>query len=232
MLSLYHADLSLVVARDRNVHDFDSLAFEEELEFIERRRDALAILSSYFQGGQKVHRPPFPKFFVPLPVPFSAERRNSEIRPRDILGVSVDNNTGMFDPLGPLQEFVSLYMDEAAAKALAPLTIPLGLAHGSIHARCLIERFRRSRDGRATLPSFEQNVLPVLNRIKNSTDQSRLADGVPHFMMTLIRRNCSAWIMDFVMPRLLRAKLKGAFVSNQRATMTILWKTSAVLWTL
>jgi len=177
VLSLYHADLSLVVAKDLNIRDMDASAFEEELEFIERRRDALAILSSYFQGNLKTQRPSFPKFFVPLSVPFSAARdEKSGIHPCDILGVSDDTSAVAFDPLAPMREFLSLHMDDTAAKALAPLTIPLGLPHGSIHARCLIEHFRRFKDGRATLPSFEHDVLPVLNRLKRATDQSRLSE--------------------------------------------------------
>jgi hypothetical protein len=176
VLSFYHADLSLVVAKDPTIRDLDASAFEEELELIERRRDALAILSSFFQGEQSVHRPSFPKFFVPLPVPFTAEQRNTDIGTHDILGVVADASLGTFDPLSPLQDFLSSHMDDAAAKAIAPLTIPLGLPHGSIHARCLIERFRRFRDGKGTLPSFEHDVLPVLNRLKQSNDQCRLAE--------------------------------------------------------
>lgn len=181
VLSLYHADLSLVVAKDPNIRDLDTAAFEEELEFIERRRDALAILSSYFQGEQTVHRPPFPKFFIPLPVPFNADQRNSESLTFDILGTSDGPGRAAFDPLEPLQGFLSLGMDDAATKALAPLSIPLGLAHGSIHVRCLIERFRRSNNDNATLPSFEHGVLPVLNRLKNSTDQCRLSEWCAAF---------------------------------------------------
>ena len=178
VLSLYHIDLSLVVAKDPAIRDMDGSAFEDELEFIERRRDALAILSSYFQGEQKIHRPPFPSFFEPLHVPFSVERGHSENHPCDILGVSGDRDyTGStFDPLQPLHDFLSFHMDEASAKALSPLTIPLGLPHGSLHVRCLVERFRRSKEGQATLPSFEHEVLPVLNRLKRSSDQSRLAE--------------------------------------------------------
>ena len=71
---------------------------------------------------------------------------------------------------------LSLHLDDAAATALAPLTIPLGLPHGSIHARCLIEQFRRVKNGIGTLPSFENDVLPVLNKLKCSNDQRQLAE--------------------------------------------------------
>ncbi len=178
VLSLYHTNLSLVVAKDPAIRDMDGSAHEDELELIERRRDALAILSSYFQGEQKTHRPPFPMFFKPLHVPFCVERGNFENPPFDILGVSGDqDHTGStFDPLQPLHDFLCFHMDETSAKALSPLTIPLGLPHGSLHVKCLVERFRRSKEGQATLPSFEHEVLPVLNRLKRSSDQSRLAE--------------------------------------------------------
>jgi hypothetical protein len=109
VLSLYHADLSLVVAKDPTIRNLDASAFEEELEFIERRRDTLAVLSSFFQAEQNVHRPSFPKFFVPLPVPFTVERGNTEVGSHDIrsiLGVVADASLGAFDPLGPLQDFL------------------------------------------------------------------------------------------------------------------------------
>lgn len=184
VLSFYHADLSLVVAKDPTIRNLDASAFEEELEFIERRRDTLAVLSSFFQAERSIHRPSFPKFFVPLPVPFTVERGNTEAGLHDnrsILGIIADASLGGFDPLGPLQDFLSSHIDDAAAKALAPLTIPLGLPHGSIHARCLIERFRRFREGKGTLPSFDDDVLPVLNRLKQSNDQCRLAEWCSAF---------------------------------------------------
>ena len=103
VLSLYHGDLALVVSKDPTIRDLDASAFEEELELIERRRDALAILSSFFVGDEK---PAFPKFFVPLPVPFKMERQDSEeIQSCDILGLAGDSDAAMFDPLSPLREF-------------------------------------------------------------------------------------------------------------------------------
>ena len=179
VLSLYHADLSLVVAKDPTIRNLDASAFEEELELIERRRDTLAVLLSFFQAERSVHRPSFPKFFVPLPVPFKVERGSTDAGSHDtrsILGIVADPSLGGFDPLGPLQDFLSSHMDDAAVKALAPLTIPLGLPHGSFHARCLMERFRRFRGGKGALPSFNDDVLPVLNRLKQSSDQCRLAE--------------------------------------------------------
>ena len=58
VLSLYQETLYHVVDRDTTAGQLNLAPFEAELELIDRRRDALAILSSFFVGDRLVEHPP------------------------------------------------------------------------------------------------------------------------------------------------------------------------------
>lgn len=149
--------------------------FEAELEAIDRRSDALAILSSVFEGEKKGHRPAFPSFFRPLPADLSDYANGHATSVScDILGKS--KNTTGFDPLEALQGVLLRSYDVNTSKALAPLCLPLGLPSGYIHARFLMEHFRWSKKQQTTLPSFATDVLPVIRIIHSAGDKAALAE--------------------------------------------------------
>ena len=183
-LALYREEIVAVVEFEPMAGEADLDCLEEELEAIDRRKDALAVLASYFQGEQKPHRPSFSKFFPPLP-PSIRDRRIPTTRttyPRlSDYCRSTDSYPqaaeGVFDPLRALEPRFLLECDGATATAaLSPLCVPLGLPTGYIHVRFLLERFRAAITTRSDLPSFQDDVVPVLNRLRNPTDQTILAE--------------------------------------------------------
>jgi hypothetical protein len=141
--------------------------FEAELRVVDRRVDALTILSAFFQGDRIPARPSFSRLFDD----------KGTTRPCSILGPSASSrNENVFDPLLPLDPILSECYDSTVVTALAPLCNPLGLPQGYIHARSLMARFRRSQGCNVDYPSFEHDVAPVLNRIVGNSDRALLAD--------------------------------------------------------
>lgn len=164
VLRLYFDEL--VLAIDQGQGPINS--FEADLEWIERRRDVLNILSAYFQGDRLGKRPCFAKFFLPL-----HDRRVL----CGILGSFSDCvNEPMFDPLEPLQSVLATSHDVTLVTALSPLCIPLGLPQGYIHVRSLMARFRRAHENDIDYPSYENEVGPVMKRITSSNDRAQLAN--------------------------------------------------------
>eukprot|EP00980_Cylindrotheca_fusiformis_P001961 scaffold443_cov125-Cylindrotheca_fusiformis.AAC.10 len=174
--ALYQAELGFFIRGTSK--DATSLKpFLVDLELVDRRRDALAILSSYFQGEKKTERPPFSNFFSPFPE--SLEREGSGLHTRTavgILGSESEDAKEAFDPLRPLDGMLSGSSNSAATSALAPLCLPFGVPRGFIHARSLIARFKQSKREQVAMPSFEDDVMPVLNRLKSSADIADLAE--------------------------------------------------------
>ena len=172
VLSLYHAELSALLTK--NHEEVTSSRQILELELIDRRRDALAILSWYFQGELRDDRPSFSKLFLPLPASWEDDYSSNMHRiTQRILGPASSDE---FDPLAPLERVLGSTKSVAAASALAPLCLPLGVPRGYIHARSLEARFNQSKEKGAALPSFEDDVLPVLNRLKQSADIAELSE--------------------------------------------------------
>ena len=176
LLSLYYDDLTLVVGSDAIKKKIDVAPFAVELESIARRRDALSVLMSFFEGELLKHRPAFPRFFKALPIIFGVDTMGKEQPRLGLLGPIQSSTSDAFDPLGPLQQFLSTQSDASTATALAPLCIPLDLPPGYVHARVLVSRFQESASCGNALPSLETEVLPVLNRLKSSIGQSTLAE--------------------------------------------------------
>ena len=176
LLSLYHEELATAVESDAIKKKIDIKPFVEELESIERRRDTLSVLMSFFEGEQRVFRPNFPKFFTALPIVFGLDAGGKELPRMGVLGPIQPSAGNAFDPLGPLQDFLSTHADASTATALAPLCVPLNLSHGYVHARTLVSRFQQSSLSGGAQPSLETDVLPVLNRLKSSKDQSILTE--------------------------------------------------------
>lgn len=177
VLGLYHESLIHVLDRDLPVLKLDPLPFEAELELIDRRRDALAILSSFFQGEKALERPPLTSLFLPLVELFNHDSAVPlpQLPSCGILGLDTRNQAS-FDPLQPLEEVLSSSHDMGTATALAPLCLPLGLPQGYIHARALMGRFRKSSEHRTAFPSFENDVIPVFNRIRLTHEKAVLAE--------------------------------------------------------
>lgn len=177
VLALYQETLYHVVDRDTTVGQLNLAPFEAELELIDRRRDALAVLSSFFVGERLAERPSFPTFFLPLRVPFDHSVISvNEMSLCGVLGNDSSDNHNLFDPLKPLETVFLTSLDTSAVTALAPLCHPLGLPRGYIHARSLKARFHHSRKNSVAQPSFENDVSPVLKRIHSPNERAVLAE--------------------------------------------------------
>jgi hypothetical protein len=177
VLSLYRE--ILLALRDahgstKSAKKFSRLILESELELIERRRDALAIIASVFAKENEDERPSFPKFFVPLPLDFSQYSKDVAFPSCGILGKG--GIAEAFDPLEPLNGLLLRPYDNDVSTSLAPLCIPLGLPSGYIHARFLMDQFRSSLEDSTTMPSFDHDVLAVFSRIQSSADKAALAE--------------------------------------------------------
>ncbi len=178
VLSLYQNELAQAV-EDGHATGVAHL-YRQELEIVHRRLEALTILSSFFGETRQTFRPSFYGFFPSLPVPFDPNAYVTNQQTFDALGIDA---SGGFDPLKPLDDFLSTYSDAATASVLAPLCPYLGIPAGYIHARALMWRFRNSRTSNVPNPTFEGDVLPVLNKIRSSCDRTRLAEWCSHFFV-------------------------------------------------
>jgi hypothetical protein len=169
VLSLYQTELYEIV-QDK-VSATNKSWYMEEIHRIGRRIDALAIISSYFEGKPFEQRPPVEKCFIPL-----TSQKNSVTFCGVLGNINGQGNistTNMFDPLAP----ITLYLkDENAVSALAPLCAPLGLPSGFIHARALILRFEAAKTLGYVLPNFETKVITTIKRLRVSKDGATLSE--------------------------------------------------------
>ncbi len=152
--------------------DARAKAHEEETRRIERRQEALVIISSIFEKHEHEEKPEFTKLFRPLPR--DPSNPSGEIQKCSVLGAEV---VGLdFDPLAPLDGV--LEKDNGSntfVAALAPLCSLLQLPPGYLHARALLVRFRYLKASGGTLPPFNTAVLPVAKRLQFSRDRADLA---------------------------------------------------------
>ena len=169
VLFLYREALIAVLDKE----SIDPVPFEVELELVDRRKDSLEILSSYFCGTRIAMRPDFLGFFVPFDRIFGKSSRvdNSSL---SILGGGQDQ----FDPLAPLRPIMLSSDNVASSAALSPLCSPLGLPQGYIRARFLMARFELSIENNTSLPSFENEVEPVFERLRSPKDKTVFAEWV------------------------------------------------------
>ena len=164
VLSLYYDTLVYIVDKDTRLRGLDMSPFESEIELIDRRRDALSILSSFFQGEHKKQRPAFPAFFLPLG-PKVGEVESTSVVHSGILGRQAGAEDELFDPLQPLDAILSSTFGAAATPILASMCLSLGVPPGYIHVRYLMKRFESADDSH--FPSFEEDVIPVVSRIRS-----------------------------------------------------------------
>ena len=180
VLNLYRRTLYEISERDDIIRNVSSAILDAELEAIDRRCDALAILASVFEGERESDRPPFPDFFPPLPADITSASDYASLTANcSILGNS--DGDGPFDPLKPLEEVLMRTYDMNTSMALAPLCFPLGLPNGYIHARFLMEHFRLASSQDSTMPSFDTDMRPVFSRIQSSGDKAMLAEWCSGF---------------------------------------------------
>lgn len=171
VISLYREALLNVLDKSELLLMIDPAPFELELELVDRRKDALEILSAYFSGPRIPFRPDFLGFFKPIAKNFGESSRvdNSGL---SVLGPSEDQ----FDPLSPLRRAMSLPNNITTSSALSPLCPALGLPQGYIRARFLIARFELSVTNHTSLPLFENEVEPVLEKLRSTRDKALLAE--------------------------------------------------------
>lgn len=156
--------------------DTRAKAHEDETGRIERRRDALVIISSIFEKYDSKKRPEFTKLFEPLPRDPSHSSVNSKKANMHVLGA--DAAGVVFDPLAPLVGVLDddcLSPSNSIVTALAPLCNLLQLPSGYLHARSLIVRFRKLKASGVELPSFDVSVVPIAKKLKTSRDRADLA---------------------------------------------------------
>jgi hypothetical protein len=170
VLKLYHETLIFAIDNDRNI---PAATLEAELEAIDRRRDAMAILSAFFQGDRLTSRPRFSSFFLSLPESVGHFNATSSC---GILGKRSHDGDDMFDPLEELEKVLTTSHDIGAVTALAPLCIPLGIPNGYIHARSLIARFNYSKSNFSGYPSVDSDIVSILNRVGSSRERGILAE--------------------------------------------------------
>ena len=171
ILQMYRSELSIVMEERqcKNVgNSQESALFDEEIESIERRSDALAVLMSAFNEKEMHKRPNYPTLFLPLPIPFGSNRGRA---PPSRFSVIEQNDSKQFDPLVQFHPILAADSSGAITKALAPITYALGLPSGYIHARALQEQFKDAKNNKKrSLPPFEKDVLPILKRLRSVND--------------------------------------------------------------
>ena len=150
--------------------DARAKAHEEEMGRIERRQEAIAVISSAFEKFDLDKMPEYNKLFQPLPP--DPSKLSKEITKSNVLGTDAQE-TVAFDPLAPLEAVLE---DENGSNsivaALAPLCSLLLLPTGYLHARSSIVRFRKLKASGSVLPSFDTSVIPVIKKLKTPRDKA------------------------------------------------------------
>lgn len=172
-LLLYHDCLSKLGALLKK-SDARKKAHDEEIGRIERRQDALAILSSMFDNYSVEERPAYNKMFEPLPDDPSVLSHSGVQRGGGVLGSFALSCT--FDPLAPLHDVLGNTRSNEMLGALDISLCPLlQLPLGYIHARSLIIRLNEMISAGEDLPSFEHIIAPVSKKLAKADDKADLA---------------------------------------------------------
>ena len=153
------------------VNDGRAKAHQLETNRIERRQQALVIISSTFDNFSDDLKPDYSKMFDPLPKDVAA--RIVENRKCNILGVNLSPTSTSFDPLAPFDRVLEdMNGSESITTLLAPLCRLLLLPDGYLHARALIARFEKLRKSGAALPSYESSVEHAMKKLKACQDKA------------------------------------------------------------
>ena len=175
LLSLYQSELRGMLSMQSEVNSVQSMCLHQEIERIDRRQDALAILSSFYCDTEVEYRPCVQQCFTALPKVLEVENAILEKKYVGILGERGKYRKD-FDPIRPLIQCLKSDSSLSVISALAPICISLGVPSGSIHARALIERMAAAKVLGGSLPPFDAEVLPVLKRLKVANDGAELAE--------------------------------------------------------
>mmetsp|Transcript_27737 Transcript_27737/g.63557 ORF Transcript_27737/g.63557 Transcript_27737/m.63557 type:complete len:1167 (-) Transcript_27737:275-3775(-) len=154
-------------------------AFGREMELIERRVDALAILLSYY--SQKAGcRPHFTDFFEPFPREFGGLDTPNTKRKASVLISENSSSKQIFDPLLSLHDV--LLNDPKSSTLLSPICCSLNIPPGYVPARLLQLQFTRAVNNSKSikLPDFDECVCPILDRL-NIQDAAKLAEWTSNF---------------------------------------------------
>jgi hypothetical protein len=190
VLNLYKQSLESILQHRQHshMHMSDAHCYEDEIEIIDRKRDILTILSSYFCDDHVIPRPNVSDLIAPLSessglgseLEPESNMRVRSCQPTKISSVHVLGNKRVgkasFDPLSALEATFSQHTDTSNLAALTPLCLPLGLPQGYVHARILVVAFERRYEAGKCLPSFESDVFPVLDRLRSARDRAALAE--------------------------------------------------------
>lgn len=152
LLSLYQSELLGMLSVQSKANSVQSMCLQQEIERVDRRQDALAILSSFYSDSKAEFRPCIQRCFVPLPKILEIDDGPPEKKHVGILG-DRGNYGNLFDPIIPLLQCLQ-DPSHSVISALAPICISLGVPSGSIHARALIERIVVAKTLGGSLPPF------------------------------------------------------------------------------
>jgi len=166
VLQLYRECLNLLSGQMKK-SDTRAKAHEEETGRIERRCDALVIISSIFEKYDYEERPAFTKMFEPLP----RDPSHPSMTTKRVHFIP-DTAGDVFNPLAPLDGVIE---NTSIVAALAPLCSLLQLPAGYLHSRSIIVRFSKMKASGVPLPPFETSIIPIAKKLKTSRDIADLA---------------------------------------------------------
>lgn len=176
ILSLYQTEMSFFLSGDLGQTRVTTDSYFMEMELIDRRRDALTILLSFYEGDKKILRPPFSDFFQPLSTKIGGSNDTTTTICCYVLGWEASNDLPEgFDPLRPLEATLRASCSSAVASALSPLCLPLGVPRGYVRTRSLIAKFQTSKEEGAVLPPYDE-VDSVLKHLRSTSDVAELAE--------------------------------------------------------
>lgn len=174
LLILYQSELLSMLSTQSKANSIQSMCLQQEIERVDRRQDALAILSSFYSDTNVECRPCIQRCFAPLPKILEIDNDPVQMKFVGILG-DRGNYENSFDPVRPLLQCLK-DPSLSVISALAPICVSLGVPSGSIHARALIEHIAVAKALGGSLPPFESEVLPVLKRLKVANDGAELME--------------------------------------------------------
>lgn len=173
VLSTYQSMLHNLLDDEVAFRNAPSAPYENELKLVVQRIDVISVLSSFYSTADVGSRPSFAAFFRPLP----RQPDSNEVFPSigdDILYWEKLDST-QIDPMAPIVHSLLQY-DFTSISTLSPLACSLSLPSGSIAARHLTTRFLDCKRRGVELPSFENDVAPVIKKIPNVRNRRILVE--------------------------------------------------------
>ena len=176
VLCLYNSELRKALTKSSSLPNIQIMWIREEMDRIDRRQDALTIISSYYSDSKFEDRPKCQLCFQPLPEKLMVAGDNSNKNFANILGYHDFASEDYFDPLKPLLPFLRSDTSQSTVSALAPICIAIGVPSGSVHVRALMQKFEVAKELGGECPSFTIEVLPVIKRLRMPNDGAELTE--------------------------------------------------------